>query len=381
VSASEKIKMGVLDLDAVNVPPTTAVAASEMLRTELFNIGRFTIVDRKNMDKILKEQAFQKTGCTTTDCAVEIGRLLNMSNMATGTLSKVGNTFIITVNLVDVEKGEISIIETARCDNEDMIDMSVRSIAYNLSAKIPVIGRIVRSGEAEVVVDLGSSDNVKNGMKFKVNRLKEEIKDSTGTVIMKEWEEVGEIELTEVQKQASKAKILNAKKKLIEGDIVKIGDLAPLAIKEQAKIFTSKKTTVDAMPQDSSAFDPIWRSTLFPGWGQFYNKDEFKGWLFTILAIGGIGGTISNLTEMSQLQEKYRRATDPEEIDRFYEAANEKYHTVQNIARITAIIWAVNIIDAALSYNPEKHRASLGSGVFCKIDDIENIKLGYSLKW
>jgi hypothetical protein len=376
--SSEKIKMGVLDLESLNVPKDTAIAVAEMLRTEFFNTGRFTIVDKKNMDKILKEQAFQKTGCTTTDCAVEIGRILNISSMITGSLSKVGNIFIITISLVDVESAEEKLRESGECSSEDKLSEVARKLAISFASKMPVIGRIVRPGDTEVVVDLGLIDNVSKGMKFVVNRLKEEIKDSTGRVIMKEWEDVGEIELIDVQQEASKAKVLNKKKPFVEGDVVKIGELTPVVVKEAPKVKVDLPKVIEG--GGPTAFDAIWRSTLLPGWGQFYNKDDLKGWIFTGLAVLGGITTIGSYIEMQKRYDEYKNTTS--DFETYYERANSKYQEFKRCAISLGIIWILNILDAGISFNPEKHKVEVETNnVFCRLDDKDTVKLGYSFKW
>ena len=39
---------------------------TDRLTTKLISIGKYQVVERNNMDKILKEQKFQKSGCTPT---------------------------------------------------------------------------------------------------------------------------------------------------------------------------------------------------------------------------------------------------------------------------------------------------------------------------
>ena len=43
----------------------------------MIELGSYTVVERANIDKILKEQKFQHSGCTDSEFAVEIGQLLN----------------------------------------------------------------------------------------------------------------------------------------------------------------------------------------------------------------------------------------------------------------------------------------------------------------
>ena len=74
--AGEKISMAVYDFNANQIESVVADSADDFVQTELFSTGRFTMVERKNIGKILKEQAFQHTGCTSTECAVEVGRIL-----------------------------------------------------------------------------------------------------------------------------------------------------------------------------------------------------------------------------------------------------------------------------------------------------------------
>jgi len=52
-SRAENMRIAVLDLTAQGVNPRTAQTVSDMLRTELVNIGKFTVVERGQIDQIL----------------------------------------------------------------------------------------------------------------------------------------------------------------------------------------------------------------------------------------------------------------------------------------------------------------------------------------
>jgi len=108
LSAQTNLKnISVLRFVAQNVPPVEAEIVTDLLTVALVSSKQYSMVDRANMDKILKEQSFQQTGCTDSECAVEIGRLLNMDYMITGTLAKLDNSYFITVSIVDVETSRI----------------------------------------------------------------------------------------------------------------------------------------------------------------------------------------------------------------------------------------------------------------------------------
>jgi hypothetical protein len=107
VISTNQINIAVADLVGKNVSPMDASIIGDFLRTELVNTGIYNVVEKANMEKILAEAAFQQSGCTTAECAVQIGKLLNVKQMVVGSLSKLMDTYYITVNLVDVETGKI----------------------------------------------------------------------------------------------------------------------------------------------------------------------------------------------------------------------------------------------------------------------------------
>ncbi|MBI4977972.1 MAG: hypothetical protein HZC28_10830 [Spirochaetes bacterium] len=55
-----KNRVGVLNFVAKGVSATEASAVSDLFRSELVSSGKFDILDRNNMDKVLKEQEFQQ---------------------------------------------------------------------------------------------------------------------------------------------------------------------------------------------------------------------------------------------------------------------------------------------------------------------------------
>ncbi|MFH1074637.1 MAG: DUF5683 domain-containing protein [Candidatus Firestonebacteria bacterium] len=381
-NASERVKLGVYDLESSANLTETAITVSEMLRGELFSTGRFVIVDKKNMDKALKEQAFQQTGCTSSECAVEAGKILGVSIMATGTLSKLGGNINLSVTLTDVEKSESIAIEKGSCDSEDELADVVRGIALSIAIKTPITGKVVRVSSPEsVVVDLGTIDNVRQGMKFQVNRVKDEIKDSTGKVIMREYENVGEIELVDVQKEASRARFFNKKQMVKEGDTVKVSDAVLTNNTDTSRLMQQMQSS--SVAASGSFMDPAWRSLILPGWGQFYNKDDFKGWLFTVAGVLSAAGSVTTYLGYTRKYDEYNRETDPAMIERKYQLANEEYQRFSGIIRITAGIWVVNLLDAVVSFDPKKQHASNSdsNAMLCETNGIDSVKVGYTIKW
>lgn len=103
-----KLKIGVLGLDAKGgVTPNEASTLADRLRTELVNIGVYDVLERGQMTTILQEQGFNLSGCVSSECAIEAGRLLGARLMVAGDVGKIGNTITMDVRMFDVTTGKI----------------------------------------------------------------------------------------------------------------------------------------------------------------------------------------------------------------------------------------------------------------------------------
>lgn len=135
----EKLPMiAVLPLDARGLTSEEATVMTEMLGSELLQTGAFRVMERSQMDKILAEQGFQKSGaCDNSQCAVEMGQLLGIEGMVVGSIGKVGRTFLVSVRMVSVGTGEIqkSVSRTTTGDVEDILTRMLPIVASDLANK------------------------------------------------------------------------------------------------------------------------------------------------------------------------------------------------------------------------------------------------------
>jgi formylglycine-generating enzyme required for sulfatase activity len=90
-------------------------------------------MDRANMDRILKEQAFQMTGGVQKERAVEAGQFLGVGKIVIGSIGIVGRTYMISISLVNIESGETERVEedTCKCEIDELIE-SVKRAASKL---------------------------------------------------------------------------------------------------------------------------------------------------------------------------------------------------------------------------------------------------------
>ena len=117
--AGDSMRVAVMDFRANGISQLLASNISELVRNELIIMGSFVVLERSQVDQILKEQGFQMTGCTDTSCAVKVGQMLSAKKILIGTVMRMGSNIVITGRIVDVEKG---VGERAANQNASSID-------------------------------------------------------------------------------------------------------------------------------------------------------------------------------------------------------------------------------------------------------------------
>ncbi|KAA3615788.1 MAG: hypothetical protein D8M58_16500 [Calditrichaeota bacterium] len=100
-------QVAVLTFDGRGLTSIETWPLTDRFRGELVKTRAFVVLERQLMESILKEQGFQQTGCTSTECAIQAGKILNVQKMIAGSIGKVGSTWTVDVSLIDVETSRI----------------------------------------------------------------------------------------------------------------------------------------------------------------------------------------------------------------------------------------------------------------------------------
>jgi len=128
--------VAVLPFDAASLTPDARTGIANALGNELLHTGKFRVMERSQMDQILKEQAFQNSGaCDDNGCAVEMGKLLAVDAMVLGSVAKVGSTYSLTARLVDVRTGEVrrSVGRNSKADVDALLTDAAPDAARELA--------------------------------------------------------------------------------------------------------------------------------------------------------------------------------------------------------------------------------------------------------
>ena len=239
-------------------------AAADELVTQLFETGKFSLVERSQLNAILAEQNLGQSGRVNPSQAADIGRLLGVQLILTGSITKFsidtkGGGFRgfgaqyseaesnLDIRLIDTNTAEIMFagdgegkirlgglrIKGANFQRDfdaglaqEALRPAVEQVAQKVageadsfsSIQAPIApAQVVGLGQNGVLyIDKGENFGVVVGQRYEVYRVVDEIRDASGTLLDTITEAVGGVEVTRVLAQSSVSTVVEGE--AAEGD-------------------------------------------------------------------------------------------------------------------------------------------------------------------
>ncbi len=211
--------------------------ATDILITELVKSGKFIVVERDKMDKLLEEQKLGQSGAVDANTAAKVGKILGLNAIVTGSISqfglkKEGKDFIISqskqqivectvdIRVVDVETGQILLADSGKgvaqknsgkflgMGNQSKYDETLEGEALRAAIvkfvdniisqvnKKPWSCRVAAVSNGTIYLNAGLESGLQVGQKLKVFYQGANIVDpTTGLVLGQEEKEIGTIKI------------------------------------------------------------------------------------------------------------------------------------------------------------------------------------------
>ncbi len=93
-------------------------AVSEIITQELQRAGGFLILEKKQLEQIVKTLELQESGLYDSDKVATIGRLINAQYLLVGSVAELGGFSRVSVRLVEVESGLVLITDSVELDDD-----------------------------------------------------------------------------------------------------------------------------------------------------------------------------------------------------------------------------------------------------------------------
>lgn len=116
---------------------------------------------------------------------------------------------------------------------------------------------------------------------------------------------------------------------------------------------------VDEYVEKRTKTDALYRSMLFPGWGQFYNGQDLKGGMFVGTGVALIGLTAFQYARFIGAEEAYQNAGSEAQAAQEYARGESLAGQTYVLLGITGAFWLLNGLDAYI-YGSEDSRVKEG---------------------
>jgi curli biogenesis system outer membrane secretion channel CsgG len=247
---------------------------ADMMITELVKAGTFDVIERTELEKILKEQGMSAEGVLDPASANKSGKVLGVDYILGGKITEFGikksgtggfgaalgvgvdvnsstARAVIDARMIDCTTGKILLAVSGKGEQKNTgisaskwdvgnIDFSndewegsqlgkatkiaVAQVIENITNTFPIEATVkLVSSDGQVILDIGKLAGVKDGDVFELIREVQEKDEETGEVVFSERKVIGTLKVTELQDERCKC-AFTAKK----DDTPKKGDLAVL---------------------------------------------------------------------------------------------------------------------------------------------------------
>jgi curli biogenesis system outer membrane secretion channel CsgG len=96
---------------------------SEELITRIFTSGRFEVVERNLLQKVLEEQQLGMTGYIDQQTAISIGQILGVDAIITGSITDLGKIVKINARLISTETGSVFAVASVNVQKDSTIKL------------------------------------------------------------------------------------------------------------------------------------------------------------------------------------------------------------------------------------------------------------------
>ncbi len=208
----QKIKIAVLDFQQQGegfASEDMGAMVAEWFITALVKEGRFDVVERGMLNKILEEQKLAMTGMVDPSTATELGRLLGVKVIISGSVIRLEEIIEINARIIDVESASIITAENVKSSTATRLEDLVVMMSEKIIQDFPLEGYVVLRDGNRVKIDLGKRMGVKPGMEFLVFREGSVIKHpKTGEVLEIEKIETGSLIVERVLEKISEGRLI-----------------------------------------------------------------------------------------------------------------------------------------------------------------------------
>ena len=254
VSEAAQKKVAVMPFEHVSGSHERKVAEiiTDQVTVALVNSGSYTVLERTQLEKAIKEINFQNSGVVDQSQIIELGKMTGTDYTVVGKvllavvvdnpiftgcgdilgggnpygkfIPKYKGKVALDVRFIDNTTGELvfaQVIEGSKAgnDREVCLHNASRDVAVNVLIEIqksnPFTAVVLHADNGQVVINKGYESGVQKGEVLTAFSERTPVKDLDGRIVTVITEEVGKVKVTEVRGSTSICKILSGGDRIV----------------------------------------------------------------------------------------------------------------------------------------------------------------------
>jgi len=213
---------------------STAKSYTSYIESEFVKSRRFTVVDRKSLDKILTEVNLQMTGLTDSENAKNVGKLLNADKFVFTTVSRTGRIsmvddeeqFVVKLDLVDIETAAIEHSFNETTNGIINVYKSLQKGCTEMMNKTALTVSVLSVSGDIAYINIGKNMNLEKGKCYNIKMITKLVRNTKNEIIFKKKEIVGKLTISEADESSSETKLQMEKDFIIkENDILELSPI------------------------------------------------------------------------------------------------------------------------------------------------------------
>ncbi|NTV15353.1 MAG: hypothetical protein HGA96_15720 [Desulfobulbaceae bacterium] len=213
---------------------------AEWFITALVKTGRFDVVERAMLKKILNEQKMGLSGAIDEKTATKLGKILGVKVIISGSVMKLQEILEVNARIIDVETASIIAAENVKATASTSLQSLIVQMSEKIIKNFPLEGYVVSRDGSAVTIDLGKLAGVKTDMEFMAFKEGKIIKHpKTGEVLDVEKIQTGTIKITKISDRIATGQVANEE----SGNAIAVGQMVkstsgPLTPLEVSTVYT-----------------------------------------------------------------------------------------------------------------------------------------------
>ncbi len=110
-------------------------AVADMITTALVQSKKFNVIERQNIEKILKEQELWLSGIVDSGTTKKIGQITGVGFLVVGSVSKLGDYIEMDLRMLDTETGKIVLSTSGKASSEEKLRSAINKMVKKVIAK------------------------------------------------------------------------------------------------------------------------------------------------------------------------------------------------------------------------------------------------------